>query len=456
MPLVMGIDSSTQSSKIEVRDLDTGELVESAKSAHPITTPPRSEQDPEAWWRALAGAISQLGRREVAAISVGAQQHGMVALDSRCEVIRPAKLWNDTESGPQAERLHELLGTEGWVKACGSTPVASLTITKLAWLKENEPEAYARLARIALPHDWLTLQMTGEFVTDRGDASGTGYWSPFTNRWAPELLAHIDESCEWLDRLPRVLGPGEVAGEITAKAAEELGIAPGAIVAAGTGDNMAGALGLGLKSGEAAISIGTSGTAYSISSEPVGDETGLVAGFADATGAYLPLVCTLNATKVTDTFARILGVEPEWLGRMAVATEQGAKGVTLTPYLDGERTPNLPHATGTLAGIRTDTTAEQFARAAFEGVVNGLLNALAALDSAMGTPAERIILTGGGSRSPAYQKIFAQLAGRPVHVAEGEEHVALGAAVQAAAALSGEPVSSISGAWGLGRSTQVG
>lgn len=456
MPLVMGIDSSTQSTKIEIRDLDTGELVASARSAHPITTPPKSEQDPEAWWRALTGAISQVGQREIAAISIAAQQHGMVALDSRDTVIRPAKLWNDTESAPQAERLHALLGTEGWVKACGSTPVASLTVTKLAWLRENEPEAYARLARVALPHDWLTLRMTGEFVTDRGDASGTGYWSPFSNGWAPELLTHIDDSADWLGRLPRVLGPGEVAGEITAEAAEELGISPGALVAAGTGDNMAGALGLGLQPGDVAISIGTSGTVYAVTDNPVADETGLVAGFADAAGGFLPLVCTLNATKVTDTFARILGVETEWLGRMALATETGAKGVALTPYLDGERTPNLPDATGSLTGIRTDTTAEQIARAAFEGVVKGLLNALVALENAVGETSDRIILTGGGSRSAAYQRIFAELAGRPVHIAEGEEHVALGAAIQAATAFTGEPASAIAGAWGVGRTSPAG
>lgn len=456
MPLVMGIDSSTQSTKIEIRDLDTGDLVASAKSAHPITTPPKSEQEPEAWWRALAGAISQIDQREIAAISVAAQQHGMVPLDARDEIIRPAKLWNDTESAPQARRLHELLGTEGWVNTCGSAPVASLTITKLAWLREIEPAAYARLARVALPHDWITLRMTGEFVTDRGDASGTGYWSPFSNEWAPELLAHVDDSADWLSRLPRVLGPGEVAGEITTRAAEELGFAPGAIVAAGTGDNMAGALGLGLRAGDAAISIGTSGTVYAVTDSPVADETGLVAGFADASGGYLPLVCTLNATKVTDTFARILGVETEWLGRMALATEAGAKGVALTPYLDGERTPNLPDATGSLTGIRTETTAEQIARAAFEGVVRGLLNALDALEHAVGTGGKRIILTGGGSRSAAYQRIFAELAGRPVHFAEGEEHVALGAAIQAAATLTGEPVSAIAEAWGAGRTTQVG
>lgn len=218
---------------------------------------------------------------------------------------------------------------------------------------------------------------------------------------------------------------------------------------------MAAALGLGLKPGEVAISIGTSGTVYAVTEDPVADETGLVAGFADATGSYLPLVCTLNATKVTDTFARILGVETEWLGRMALATELGAKGVTLVPYLDGERTPNLPHATGSLTGIRTDTTAEQLARAAFEGVVNGLLEALEALDRAIGATGEQIVLTGGGSRSAAYQRIFTELADRPVLVADGEEHVALGAAIQAASAFSGEPASAITDAWGVGQRAPV-
>lgn len=455
MPLVMGIDSSTQSTKIEVRDLETGELVASAKSAHPRTTPPRSEQDPEAWWQALTSAISQIGKRDIAAISIAGQQHGMVALDSRKEVIRPAKLWNDTESAPQADRLRELLGTAGWVKGCGSAPVASLTITKLAWLIENEPRAFARLAGIALPHDWLTMRMTGEFVTDRGDASGTGYWSPFTNKWAPELLALIDDSVEWTGMLPKILGPDELAGKIADSVAGELGIAPSAVIAGGTGDNMAAALGLDLKPGEVAISIGTSGTVFTVTEEPIADEAGLVAGFADATGRFLPLVCTLNATKVTDTFARILGVETEWLGRMALATEQGARGITLLPYLDGERTPNLPDATGSLTGIRSDTTAEQLARAAFEGVINGLLQALEALENATGTFSKQIVLTGGGSRSAAYRKIFADLADRPVFLASEEEHVALGAAIQAASTFSGEPASTIADAWGIGRRTPV-
>lgn len=450
MPLVMGVDSSTQSTKVEVRDADTGELVASARAAHPSTSPPRSEQDPQSWWRALAGAISQIDRRDIAAISVAGQQHGLVPLDGDRKVIRPAKLWNDTESAPQARSLVEELGAEAWAESCGTVPVASLTITKVAWLIENEPEAAARLRHLLLPHDWLTMRLSGELVTDRGDASGTGYWSPFRNEWETRLLEILDPSIQWDARLPRVLNAGEFAGELTPDAAEEIGLPPGALVASGTGDNMAAALGLGLAKGDVAVSVGTSGTVFAVSEAPVADSTGAVAGFADAAGGYLPLVCTLNATKVTDAFARILGVEPDWLGRMALATEPGARGVVLVPYLDGERTPNLPDASGTLAGLRSDTTAEQIARAAFEGVVCGLLDALDALGAAgVETNAGRLVLTGGGARSDAYQRIFAEFSGRSISVAGPGEHVAAGAALQAAATLAGVPAGELSSSWDL-------
>ncbi len=416
MPLVLGVDSSTQATKVEVRDADTGELVAEGRAPHPSTTPPRSEQHPDAWWEALQHAVQAVPR--VDAIAVAAQQHGLVTLDADGNVIRPAKLWNDTESAPDAEWLRTKLDDATWARATGSVPVASFTVTKLSWLHRSEPDAWKRLARVCLPHDWLTWKLAHEFVTDRGDASGTGYFSPVDNTYRDDVLAIVD--ADWSAELPRVSAPLERVGEHD-----------GAVVAPGTGDNMAAALGAGLRPGDVAISIGTSGTVFAVSDTPSADATGAVAGFADATGRFLPLVCTLNATKVTDAIARLLGVDHARLDTLALDAPAGANGLTLVPYFDGERTPNRPEATGTLVGMRSGVEREHVARAAFEGVVCGLLDGLDALP---GEPA-RIVLLGGGARSPAYQRVVADLSGLPVDVPDAAEHVAAGACVQAAAVL---------------------
>jgi xylulokinase len=299
MPLVAGVDSSTGSTKVEIRDLDSGELVASGSAPHPATTPPRSEQDPESWWAAFETAWSQAGALKVAAISIGGQQHGMVAIDIHGAVIRPAKLWNDTESAPDAGWLLKQLpgGAADWAAACGSVPVAAFTVTKLSWLHRSEPDAWARLGWVLLPHDWMTYRLTGNHVTDRGDASGTGYWSAAEGAYRWDLLSIIDGARDWSESVPRVLGPLDWAGEWN-----------GAIVGPGTGDNMAAALGLALRPGDVAISIGTSGTAYTVSDTPTHDPSGSIAGFADASGRFLPLACTLNATKVTEAVRRLLGV----------------------------------------------------------------------------------------------------------------------------------------------------
>jgi xylulokinase len=438
--LVAGVDSSTQSTKVEVRDLDTGSVVARASAPHPPTTPPRSEQDPQAWWTAFTQAWQQVGAPTVAAISVAGQQHGMVALDAAGDVIRPAKLWNDTETAPDAGWLVKQLPDRaaGWATAVGSVPVAAFTVTKLSWLHRSEPEHWARLAHVLLPHDWLTHRLTGAYVTDRGDASGTGYWSPAAGEYRLDLLAIVDGDRDWREVVPRVAAPREVVGDWR-----------GAAVACGTGDNMAAALGLGLGEGTAVLSLGTSGTAYAISPTPTADPTGAVAGFADATGRFLPLVCTLNATKVTDTVARLLGVDHHGLDALARACPPGAGGVTLLPYLDGERTPDLPGASGVLHGLRSDATREQLARAAFEGVACGLLDGLDALRRFVAV--DQVVLTGGGARSAAYREVLTQLCGLPVAIAHGsDEAVAAGACVQAAAVATGRTHADVIGAWGLG------
>ncbi len=433
MALVAGVDSSTTACKLEVRDADTGELVRSGHRPHPTTAPPRSEQDPRWWWDSLSSLLDEHGHG-VEAISVAGQQHGMVVLDQARRVLRPAKLWNDTESAPQAQRLVDELGPRYWAEHTGSVPVASLTVTKLAWLREHEPDVFARVRHVVLPHDWLTYRLTGELVTDRGDASGTGYWSPATGNYSAEILDRVglDPSVA-----PTVLGPSTAGG-----------VWGGVVVGPGTGDNMAAALGLGLVEGDVAISLGTSGTVFAVSAHPTADVHGAVAGFADATGRFLPLVCTLNATKVTDTVARLFGMSTAELDRAALEVAPGAGGVVMVPYLDGERTPNLPGATGALVGLRSDTDATQLARAAFEGVVCSLLDALDALDGAgVATREGRLFLVGGGARSAAYRRIVADLAQRPVLVAPAEEHVARGACVQAAAVLRSCTVGEIVSAW---------
>jgi xylulokinase len=467
--LVLGIDSSTQSVKVEVRDLTTGAVVGIGRASHPATTPPRSEQHPKAWWAAFAEALSAAFsgatgsatpamRSQVVAMAVGGQQHGMVVLDSSYEVIRPAKLWNDTESARQASALVEKIGPTSWADTTGSVPVAAFTVTKLAWLAEMEPENFARVNYVLLPHDWLTFKLTGQLVTDRGDASGTGYWSPATQTWSTGLLNLIDGERDWSLQLPKICAPTEVVGVILKHVADELGLPDSVVVGPGSGDNMAAALGIGLKPGDVALSLGTSGTVYAVSSTPTADESGCVAGFADATGNYLPLVCTLNATKVTDFAMRMLGVETAEFNEMVLGTPVGAGGLTLLPYLDGERTPNRPDATGNLVGVRSNTTRAEFARASVEGVVCGLLDGLDALAVAGVSTGGRLYILGGGAKSSAYRQTVADLAKRALVVPSSEEHVATGAAVQAAAVVQGlapEALSDIAAAWGLGAGTDV-
>lgn len=452
-PLVAGVDSSTQSTKVELRELESGRLIATGRAAHPPTSPPMSEQDPDDWWSALTQALTQVRGEldRVVAVSVAGQQHGLVVVDRDGQVIRPAKLWNDTTSAPQAAALCERLGAEAWASRCGLVPVASFTITKLAWLAREEPTNLARVDRIMLPHDWLTWRLTGRHVTDRGDASGTGWWSPAAGEYRTDLLGLVvEDPAEWLARLPTVLSPIEPAGSILADVAPSLGLPRDVVVGAGTGDNMAAALGLALEPGEVAVSLGTSGTAYAVSDTPTADATGLVAGFADASGAFLPLIATLNATKVTETVARWLDVDVTRLSQMALSAAADRVPV-LVPYLDGERTPNLPDATGVLRGLRTDTTREHLARAAFTGVVNGLMTGVEALRAAGVDTDGSLRLLGGGARSPAYRQIAADLWGSPVTVHADVEPVATGACVQAAAVCTGQDPTSVGASWNLDR-----
>lgn len=443
----------------------TGRVIGAGRSEHPATSPPRSEQAPQRWWAALVEAMSaalgeaaeqQAGPSDVKGLAVAAQQHGLVVLDRDERVLRPAKLWNDTESAPDAQALLDRLSAQGWVEATGSVPVAAFTVAKLAWLRRCQPDTFAGVARVLLPHDWLNLRLTGRSVTDRGDASGTGYWSPSEGRYRFDLLGLIDPERDWAGSVPDVLGPWDQAGVLTAEAAAELGLMADTPVAAGTGDNMAAALGIGLAAGDVALSIGTSGTVFASTDHPTHDATGAVAGFADATGRFLPLVCTLNAALVTEAVGRLLDVDHNELDALALGAPAGSQGLVLVPYLAGERVPNRPHATGSLNGIRSDVSRGCLARSAFEGVVCGLLDGLDALEAeGLPTGEGRLVLVGGGARSAGYRQVVATLAGRPVTVPDEDEIVATGAALQAAVVASDSDVDQITDRWGLRAGTVV-
>ena len=440
MTLVAGVDSSTQSCTVVVREADTGRLVRSGRAPHPGGT----EVDPAHWWTALLAAVEQAGGLDdVEAVSVGGQQHGMVCLDADGEVVRPALLWNDTRSARAATDLVAELGDgdagrgrRRWADATGSVPVASFTVTKLRWLADAEPDAAARVAAVVLPHDWLTWRLLGAtsldtLVTDRSDASGTGWFDPVAGTWRRDLLAMALRRDDDVV-LPRVLGPAEAAGR-GGPGWEHLLVGPGC------GDNAGAALGLGLEPGQTSVSVGTSGVVAVVSRTPTTDETGTVSGFADATGAHLPLACTLNAARVLQAAARLLGVDLDELSRLALASVPGAGGLVHVPYLEGERTPDLPTATGSLHGMTlASTTRENLARAAVEGLLCSLADGMAAV-RAQGVPVERVSLIGGAARSAAVRELAPAVWGVPVDVAEPGDHVADGAARQAAWVLAGSP-----------------
>ncbi|OMH33089.1 xylulokinase [Tersicoccus sp. Bi-70] len=444
MSLVAGVDSSTQSCKVVIRDAATGALVRSGSAPHPDGT----EVDPEAWWLALQAAVEDAGGLDgVTAMAVGGQQHGMVVLDADGAVIRPALLWNDTRSADAATDLarelgdgHLERGRAALLAAGGSVPLASFTVTKLRWLADHEPENAGRVAAVALPHDWLTWRLSGStdvrtLTTDRSDASGTGYWHPGTGQYRWELLSRAlrrDVGPGDL-ALPRVAGPFEAVGETAASGAIPAGI----VLAPGCGDNAGAALGLGLAPGQVFVSLGTSGVVAAVADSPAADLSGIVAGFADATGAFLPLACTLNGTRVLEAGRRLLGVDHEGLSALALAAEPGAGGLVHVPYLEGERTPDLPRATGSLRGMTpASLTRENLARAVVEGL---LCHLAAALDGirALGVEADEVTLVGGGARSAAVRRLAPGLLGVPVVVPAAGEYVADGAARQAATTVAG-------------------
>lgn len=423
MPLTLGVDSSTQSCKALLVDVDDGRVLEARQVPHPDGT----EVDPGAWLRAVDEATDGLLDR-ADAVSVAGQQHGMVALDADDVPVRDALLWNDTRSaGAARDLVEELGGPQACADAVGSVLVASFTSAKLRWLRDHEPEAAARVAQVLLPHDHVSRHLAApgtEPFTDRGDASGTGYFSTATDAWRPDLaeqaLGHAFE-------LPRVVAPGAVAGQART----------GAVLAAGTGDNMGAALGMALAPGDVLVSLGTSGVASAVSATRVADGSGVVTGFADATGGFLPMVTTLNAAGILDLQARWLGVDHDGLADLALGSTPGAGGVTLLPYYGGERSPNRPDAVGTWTGLTPSTTRADLARAAYEALLCSLADAVDRLVAATGEQPQRVLMVGGATRSEAVRALAPAILGVPVALPPPSEYVALGAARQAAWALAG-------------------
>ena len=428
--LIAGVDSSTQSVKVVIRDSKTGELVRQGRASHPDGT----EVDPVYWLNGLNAAISDAGGIEdISAISIAGQQHGMVALDSEGDVVRNALLWNDVRSADAAESLNREAGGDVEIaKKVGSKLVASFTAAKLRWLADHEPENAAKTASVALPHDWLSWQLQGgkdftKLFTDRSDASGTGYFDPSTSQYRQEMIELALGKNRQI-QLPRIIAASEFGG-VTQK---------GIPIAAGAGDNAAAALGLQAQPGDVVVSLGTSGTAFAVSQTPTHDPSGSVAGFADATGRFLPLVCTLNAARILDSACQMLGKTHDEIAQLALSAEPGANGLTLLPYFEGERTPNRPNSTGVLSGMNiNNSNPADIARAMIEGMLSGLADAVDSL-VALGVNVERILLIGGAAKNPAVPVIASALFGREVLVPPAGEYVANGAAKQAAWALLGQ------------------
>ncbi|RBP99151.1 xylulokinase [Bifidobacterium xylocopae] len=468
--LVAGVDTSTQSCKVRVTDAVTGEQVRFGQAMHPTGT----EVDPEAWWIAFRKAAAQAGGLDdVAAIAVGGQQHGMVTLDETGHVVRDALLWNDTRSAPQARDLIRrlgqaqtnpaesnrdsdpcMLGRRRWVKAVGSSPVASLTITKLAWLAQEEPDHTRRIAAVCLPHDWLTWRIAGHgpaqaeppadigldaLFTDRSDASGTGYFDPANDSYRRDLLA-LALPADLAEQviLPRVLGPHEAGGRADPSIAGK-NVAGGCVIAPGGGDNAMTALGLSMDVGDVSLSLGTSGVAAAVSPAPVYDMSAAVTGFADATGHWLPLACTINASRILDAGRAALGVDYDGLAELADQAEPGAGGISLIPYFDGERTPDRPDARARLEGLTlANTRQENLARAFVEGLLCSQRDCLELLKH-LGARVDRILLVGGGARSTAVRAYAPAIWGMDVLLPRIDQYVAIGAARQAAWTLADTP-----------------
>ena len=438
--LLIGIDSGTQSTKALVVDARDGKVLGAASQAYdliPNLPPGAKEQHPHTWRDATAAAIRSALRQakavaaEVVAIGVSGQQHGFVPLDKAGEVIRPAKLWCDTSTTAECEEITEKLGgAKKTIKALGNAVLPGFTAPKILWLKNHEPKNFAKLATVLLPHDYLNFWLTGERVMEYGDASGTALLNVRSRRWAKSVLDAIDP--ELAGKLPRLISSEEPAGRLQAETARALGLNPGVLVSAGGGDNMMGAIGTGnTRPGLVTASFGTSGTIYACADKPVVDPAGEIAAFCDSTNRWLPLLCTMNVTVATEMMRLDFGYTHEQFENKAAKVPAGRGGLLLLPYLEGERTPNVPDGSGVMLGINPRTfTASHYCRAAMEGVTLGMNYGLRRL-AELGVKAKQIRATGGGAKSKLWRQIMADVFNAEVVTLKVSEGAAYGAALQA-------------------------
>jgi xylulokinase len=438
--LILGIDSGTQSTKVLVVDAGNGNVLAASAEAYdliPGLPPGHKEQHPHTWrdatQRAIRKALVLAGARagEVRAIGVSGQQHGFVPLDKRGEVIRPAKLWCDTSTAAECEEItRELGGPKATIRALGNAVLPGFTAPKILWLKRHEPKNFARLATVLLPHDYLNYWLTGRAVMEYGDASGTALLDVRRRKWCAAALRAIDAGLE--GKLPPLISSDEPVGTVQPATARQLGLGADVLVSAGGGDNMMGAIGTGnTRAGLVTASFGTSGTIYACSERPVVDPLGEIASFCDSTNRWLPLLCTMNVTVATEMMRLDFGYSHEKFEKKAAAVPPGAHGLLLLPYLEGERTPNVPDGTGVMIGINTRTfSASHYCRAAMEGVTLGMNYGLRRLAD-LGVKATQIRATGGGAKSRLWRQIMADVFNAEVVTLKVSEGAAYGAALQA-------------------------
>jgi xylulokinase len=438
--LILGVDSGTQSTKALVVNARTGQVHGKGTAAYdliPNLPTGAKEQHPRDWSRATSKAIKAALKEanaksgEVVAIGVSGQQHGFVPLDKAGDVIRPAKLWCDTATAAECEEITAKLGGQKkTIAALGNAVLPGFTASKILWLKKHEPKNFAKLATVLLPHDYLNFWLTGEKTMEFGDASGTALLDVRKRKWCAAALKAIDAGLE--DKLPKLISSDEPAGHLQAATAKELGLQPGILVSAGGGDNMMGAIGTGnTRPGTVTASFGTSGTIYACADKPVVDPTGEIAAFCDSTNRWLPLLCTMNVTVATEMVRLDFGYDFKQFGDAAAKVPAGSNGLLLLPYLEGERTPNVPDGTGAMIGINTRTfSAGHYCRASMEGVTLGMNYGLRRL-AQLGVPAKQIRATGGGANSKLWRQIMADIFNAEVVTLKVGEGAAYGAALQA-------------------------
>lgn len=440
--ITMGIDAGTQSIKVLVYDFDRGCIIaESSEKLELISLPGGVREQKAKWWiSALDSCLRRIPKEvlsHVEAVSVSGQQHGFVPVDSSGNVLCNVKLWCDTSTNEECRELTELYGgRDKLVSDLGNPLLPGYTAGKIYALKKQQPELFSRLDRIMLPHDYLNFFLTGVYAMERGDASGTGLMNIFTGGWDEKLCALIDPALT--SKLPKYIGAPGIIGEIRAELCHEYGFSRSAVVVSGGGDNMMSALGTGaVVDGRVTLSLGTSGTLFASSSRPVTDKGGALAAFCSSHGTWLPLLCTMNCTVASEVMRKYMGLEVKDFDSLAESAPAGADGLILLPFLNGERTPDLPKGRGVLSGITPDNLSEaNIARATLEGVTYEFLLGLEAF-SALGVPCLEITLTGGGAKSRFWRQLIADMTGCEVKVPAIAETAAFGAALQACWILSG-------------------